>query len=153
MSLNRIVILLGFLISLSGRCDTWLASGGFGLTFSPTLVLLSPQLEYPYKPRVYVGPLLQLGIGDATLFTGTGTVRYLVGDHPKFKPCFEGGLGVAAGGSSFSSSMGVHILLGMGFDYQVEPDMSVGTVFRANFAPPLKTFIMSWPLIVARFRI
>lgn len=131
----------------------WIVSGGFGLTFSPTLVLINPQLEYVHDSRLSYGPMIQLGLGDATLVTFTGTVRYQIGNHPKLRPNVEGGLGLAVGSSFYGSSVGVHILLGMGADYHIDNSLSVGTTFRVNLAPPLDTFFVSWPLAIVRYKI
>ena len=128
-------------------------SGGFGLTLSPTLVLLTPELEYVYHPDLLFGGLVQMGFGDAFLFTASGTARWTVGHHPKVHPTFEGGLGMAIGSNSFASSVGVHMMLGGGFDYSIDKMTSVGTMIRMNFAPPLKGFFVSWPMIVGRFKL
>lgn len=129
----------------------WVASGGFGFTMSPTLVLFNPQMEYIYDPHIYIGPMIQAAVGDATLVTFSGTVRYFVGDHPKFKPCVEGDLGLAVGSSYFGSSAGLHLGFGMGFEWVLEPNLRIGSLFRGNFAPPVKTFFLSWPIAVIRY--
>lgn len=131
---------------------SWIVSGGFGLTFSPTLVLLSPQLEYVYDSRLSYGPMIQAGLGDATVVTFSGTVRYAIGNHPKLRPNVEGGLGMAVG-SGYRNNVGVHIMFGMGADYMIDNALSVGTSFRVNLAPPLDTFFLTWPLAVVRLRI
>lgn len=142
-----IFLVSGNLLAVGDR-GGWVAGGGFGLTFSPTLVLLNPQLEYVVRPNLYVGPNLQLGLGDpGTLFTATGTARLAVGNHRHLKPSFEGGLGVAVLGSQ----VGVCIQMGLGVDYQIDRSLSVGTMLRGNFAPPADTFFFSWPIIVGRF--
>jgi hypothetical protein len=41
----------------------------------------------------------------------------------------------------------------MGVDYQIEHGIAIGTMIRANFAPPLQTFFLSWPIVVGRFAI
>lgn len=134
-----------------GTRGNWIASGGFGLTISPTLLLLSPQLEYVQRGNLFFGPMVQMGLGSGVLFTGTATGRFLIGKHPRVKPSVEGGLGIALASASVGSAVGIHILLGMGLDYIIDRDISIGTMIRANFAPPLTTFFASWPLIVARF--
>lgn len=135
-----------------GNRGNWIASGGLGLTVSPTLFLLSPQLEYVQRPNLFIGPLIQLGMGDGgVLFTASGTARILLGQHPKVKPSLEGGLGLAMASSLFGSSLGIHVLMGIGVDYIIDRNFTVGTMIRGNFAPPLKTFFLSWPMIVGRF--
>ncbi len=135
--------------------EHWIASGGFGLaigSLGDTQVLLTPQLEFVRSPRLFLGPLIQVGIASSTIFGISGSVRYLVGNHAQVRPCFEGGLGMAFATSAFlTSSVGILIHLGMGVDYQVDPNFSVGTLFRANIAPPLDSFFLSWPLVIARF--
>lgn len=158
---TKIFLRLGLLLILSsftraqafGNQAGWIASGGFGLTVSPTKLLLSPQLEYVSKSNFFFGPLVQAGVGDpGVLFTGSVTGRFLIGHHPNVKPSVEGGLGLAAG-SGFSDSVGVHIMFGMGMDYIIDNTIAVGTMIRANFAPPLKTFFLSWPIAIVRFAI
>ena len=150
------VVLLFVSLSAFGRGQKgdWIAGGGFGLTMGPTLVLLSPELEYIYKHNMTFGGLIQMGFGDGgVLFTSTGTVRYLIGTHPRVRPTFEGGLGLAVASGVTTSSFGIHILAGMGLDYFIDKDMSVGTMVRLNFAPPLKAFFLSWPIIVVRYNL
>ena len=136
---------------MGGHGD-WIASGGMGLTISPTTFLLSPQLEYVYRPNLLVGPLVQMGLGNGgVLFTGEVTGRYILGHHPRIKPSLEAGLGLAAASGGYASAVGVNIHVGMGCDYIIDRGIAVGTMIRANFAPPLKTFYLSWPILVARF--
>ncbi len=129
----------------------WILSTGLGLTISPTLFLLNPQFEYVIAKNLTIGPMLQVGMGDATLFAVTGTVRYTFNQNAKIKPSLEGGLGMAIGSSSYASSVGVNISMGMGCDYVVDRYIRFGTMIRGNFAPPLKTFYLSWPIVMARF--
>ena len=156
----RNLLVIALLLTVAGRAQgfgskgNWIASGGIGLTVSPTLFLISPQLEYVQRPNLFVGHLIQAGLGEGgVLFTATATGRLLIGKHPQVKPSVEGGLGLAMASSLFGSSVGIHVLMGLGMDYLVDKDISVGTMIRANFAPPLKTFFLSWPLIVGRFAI
>ena len=135
-----------------GKVGDWIGAGGLGLTISPTLFLINPQLEYVWKPNVYVGPMIQLAPGDVgVLVSVSGTIRTLLGHHPRVKPSVEGGLGFAIASAGYASSVGVNIHFGMGFDYMVQPNFTLGTMIRANFAPPMKTFYLSWPLLMARF--
>lgn len=134
--------------------DAWNAAGGFGLTVGApggTQLLVSPQLEYASTPRVFMGPLIQAGISENSIFGVSGTVRYLAGDHAKVRPCFEAGIGFAvATGATAASPLGLLLHAGMGVDYLVGPNFAIGTVFRLNFAPPIADFFVSWPLIVIR---
>ena len=139
--------------STHSAAGSWIVSGGFGLTFSPTLVLLNPQLEYVHDSHLSFGPMIQAGLGDATLVTFSGTVRYQIGTHPKLRPNVEGGLGMAVASAYYTSSVGVHIMFGMGADYMIDNSLSVGTSFRVNLAPPVDTFFLSWPLVVVRLKI
>ena len=59
-------------------------------------------------------------------------------------------LGLAVG-SAASSAVGVHIMFGMGVDYVIDSRLRLGTVVRANLAPPMDTFFLSWPIIMARY--
>ncbi len=134
----------------------WIASGGIGLMISPTLFLIQPQLEYVLKPHFMLGPLVQIGIGSGVLFTGSASGRFIFGHSPKVKPCVEGALGLAFAGSGTAggtSSVGIHIGVGIGVDFKVDQGIELGTMIRANFAPPLKDFFLSWPIVVGRFAI
>lgn len=134
-----------------GRTGQWIAGGGLGLTISPTALLLTPQLEYKHNEHLYYGPSIQMGLSDGwSLFTFSGTIRYVLKSQSKLRPCLEGGLGMAVG-DGFTHSIGVHISLGMGFDYMVDPGLTLGTIVRANFAPPMDNFFMTWPILMARF--
>lgn len=131
----------------------WIFGGGLGLTISPETFLITPQLEYRHDERLTYGPLVQAGIANGgSLFTLSGSLRYVLGNHPRFKPNVEGGLGIAFG-SGFANSVGVHIMAGMGFDYKIDNAMSIGTIIRLNLAPPLKTVFMSWPIFMFRMAI
>jgi hypothetical protein len=131
----------------------WIFSGGLGLTISPDLFMITPQLEYVHDARLTYGPLVQVGVGNnVSLITTSMSLRYTLGNHPRFKPNLEGGLGVAFF-SGLGTSVGVHILAGMGFDYKLDNQMSLGTMIRLNLAPPVKTVFLSWPLILFRMAI
>lgn len=131
------------------RHSRWLASLGVGLFFNPTIFLLNPQAEYALRHNFYIGPMVQLGLGAGTLFTGSFTARYLFG-HSRVKPAIEGGLGLAFAGGG---AIGLHIPIGVGIDYQLERGIAIGTMFRANlFIGNFgNTFAVSWPIIIGRF--
>lgn len=133
----------------------WLGGGGFGLTLGPTLLMLSPQLEYVHKPDSTFGSLVQMGFaGAGVLFTVSGTYRRVLGDPAsKLRPTFEGGLGLATASSLYTSSVGIHILVGGGVEYVYDKNLTLGSMLRLNFAPPLKSMFLSWPMIIARFKL
>ena len=68
--IRKLGLSLCFLLTLSnaafglGKRGDLIGSAGIGLTFSPTLFLLSPQLEYVYRPHLTFGGLTQFGLGD-----------------------------------------------------------------------------------------
>jgi hypothetical protein len=131
---------------------TWVASAGLGFTVSPTLALFSPQLEYLLKPDVYTGPLLQLAVGNATLFTAAWGIRYVAPSISKLKPTLQAAAGVVFGANGpFASPIGIHALLGFGIDYQITAKLTFGSMLNANIAPPVQTFFLSWPVLVGRF--
>jgi hypothetical protein len=156
--MKKILFLLVLLTQASfgalGRGD-WLGGGGFGLTLSPTLLMLSPQLEYVYKPDVTFGSLVQMGFaGEGVLFTVSGTYREVLGDpREKFRPTFEGGLGLAMASSLSTSSVGVHLMFGGGVEYVYDKNLTLGSMLRINFAPPVESMFISWPMIIARFKL
>lgn len=133
-----------------GSTGNWSFAGGFGLTVSPTTLLIAPQLEYKKSSRLYYGPMMQMALGDGgSLFTFSGVIRYVITTHSKIKPSLEGALGLAVA-DGFGNSVGVHISMGMGFDYILEPGLSLGTMLRMSFAPPVDTFFLSWPILICR---
>ncbi len=149
-------ILVGLLFSLPARADRlnpgdWIGSAGIGFMSSPALFLLSPHLERVYRRNLYLGGLIQAGLGTASLFTATFTARFQVGNHPRLRPTLEGGIGLAAGSAAFASAVGVAIHVGMGVDYLLEPDLAISTIIRANFAPPVQTFFLSWSIFQVRY--
>jgi len=156
--MKRLSLILIFVTQVmygaSNRGD-WLGGGGFGLTLGPTLVMLSPQLEYVYKQDETFGSLVQMGFaGEGVLFTVSGTYRRVLGDETaKIRPTFEGGLGLALASSLYTSSVGVHILAGGGVEYVYDKNLTLGSMLRLNFAPPLKSMFVSWPMIIARFKL
>jgi hypothetical protein len=156
--MKKLILLVGLLTHVTfgapSRGD-WLGGGGFGLTLGPTLVMLSPQLEYVYKTDVTFGSLAQMGfLGDGVLFTVSGTYRRVLGDEQaKFRPTFEGGLGLALASSLYASSVGVHIMAGGGVEYVYDKNLTLGSMLRLNFGPPLKSMFVSWPMIIARFKL
>lgn len=131
----------------------WVVSGGLGLTFGPTLVLFNPQLEYIHDERLSYGPMIQAAVGNATLVTFSGTARYKLGNHPQLKPNAEAGFGLAVGSNYYTDNVGVHIMVGMGADWVIDNWISAGTSVRVNFAPPLKTVFVSWPIAIVRFHL
>lgn len=152
--IGLLTLALSALTAAPAHAKGWIFSGGLGLTISPDLFLINPQLEYIHDARLTYGPIVQVAVGNGgAIFTMSGSVRYLLGNHPKFKPAVEGGMGLAVASSLFTSSVGVHIMMGMGFDYKLDNQISLGTMIRGNFAPPLKTFFLSWPLAMFRMAI
>jgi hypothetical protein len=135
-----------------GTKGDFIGSAGMGIMTSPTLFLISPELEYVHSDEVTLGGLAQMGLGGGgVLFTASGKVRHFFGGSPRVKPCVEGGLGLTLASSLFSSAVGVHILAGMGFDYILDKRTSIGTMIRLNFSPPLQSFFLSWPMVTMRF--
>ena len=136
-----------------GKEGDWIGGLGMGLTLNPTSFLFTPQLEYVYRPNIYLGPMIQLAPEeDGVLISFSCTVRTWLGKHPHVKPTVEGGLGFAVASSAGgSSSFGVNLSFGMGVDYLVQNNLTIGTMVRSNFAPPVKTFYLSWPLLAVRY--
>ncbi len=149
-----IFLLLCFVVTNGfslGRVGDYLASGGVGITVGPSTFLLSPQLEYVYRDDLTISGLAQIGISDGVLFTGGGVARWLLGNHNYIKPTIEAGIGIALSSDILPKSFGVHLLGGIGADYFVSKDMSIGSMLRLNFAPPMKGFFVSWAILNARF--
>ncbi len=134
-----------------GKVGDYIGTGGIGFTASPSTFLLAPQLEYVYREDLTIAGAAQIGLSEGVLFTGGGIARWSLGSHAYIKPSFEAGIGIALASGILSKSFGVHILTGIGVDYVLSKDMTIGTMLRLNFAPPLQGFFISWPLITARF--
>jgi len=135
------------------RTGGWVGSAGIGLWIDPSLFLLSPQLEYVYRQNFYFGPLVQLGLGSGTLFTATGTGRFIFSHTSRVRPSIEAGLGLAF---ATGASVGIHIPFGVGVDYQLDGRISLGTLIRANLIVGSgfgNNFSVSWPLLIGRFAI
>lgn len=149
-----IVVLMGFSGTARAGLNRgdWIGSAGLGLTLSPTLFLLSPQIEYVYRRNIFMGPLLQAGLGNGGALIGASyTGRLLIGQNPRLRPSLEGGLGIVASSGLFPNSIGILFHIGMGFDFLLEERLSLGTMIRANFAPPIQAFVFSWPIFVVRY--
>lgn len=154
----RASFLLFFLLFCSVRSQAigskgdFIGSAGMGIITSPTLFLISPQLEYVHSRDIQLGGLAQMGLGGGgVLFTASGTVRHFFGGNPRVRPCVEGALGLSLSSSLFSSNVGVHIGAGMGFDYVLDRRTVIGTIIRLNFSPPVNSFFLSWPIVTLRF--
>jgi len=131
-----------------GGGGRWVAGIGAGLTISETSFLVSPALEYVKSSHFSYGALVQLGLASDVIFTGSLYLRFMLGSQ-RIKPVLEGALGLAVAGSA-----GIHIMAGLGVDYRIDSGISLGTVIRANFMPITSdSFMVSWPLLFARFNI
>ncbi len=147
-----IVILASTAAHAAPRPGDWIGSLGLGLTISPETFLLSPQLEYVHNQNLSYGALIQLGLASGTLVTISGDARYTFStNNAKLHPFVEGALGLAIA-SGFGNNVGVHIMFGGGIDYDLTSDISVGTAFKFNFAPPVDNFFLSWPIGTLRIR-
>ncbi|MCA9470948.1 MAG: porin family protein [Nitrospirales bacterium] len=85
--------------------------------------------------RASFGPLLQLGFtGDLTLvgFSGQGKYAFPIEGSDKFKVLLQGGIGFvhADAGPSDTSFL---IPLGVGLDYQINPQLAFKSDFLLNF--------------------
>lgn len=126
-------------------------SGGVGFTVAPSYVFVSPQLEYSLRRHILIGPLVQAAIGDGEAIWGLSlSGRLLVGQHPRLRPSLEAGVGVSAFTSTGTSRLGPLLHFGMGFEYILAPNITIGSLIRANLAPPVQTVFLSWPLLVVR---
>jgi len=121
--------------------------GGIG----PSVVLMTGQLEFAQSEDLYLGPLVQTGFGSGMLLAISGGARYVMGRKLGVIPTVEGGIGALIASGMFDGSLGVNLHLGLGFDYLIKREMAIGTVFRMNFAPPLKSSYLMWQIIAFRF--
>ncbi len=136
--------------SFSPPRQTWIGSTGVGVNISPGQLLVSPQLEYVNSERMFIGPLVQLGMSSGVLFAASAALRYFIGNDPQVRPCLEAGVGFIAASVSFASSFGFLLHGGIGLDYRISRSVYVGSLIRANIAPPLG-FYVAWPIVIGRF--
>lgn len=134
-----------------GPDDRVLATIGAGVMVGPTLALFTPQVEWASGENIRTGPLLQAGLGDSTLITASWSGRFIPSGLQPLKPFLEGALGVAGGGGDFGSGVGFHLMLGFGFDYRIDKNVTVAGSLRANLCPPIKTAVLTIPLLMGRF--
>jgi hypothetical protein len=158
MAKKCILTLLWFVVGFSAPANAalnrgdWIGSAGLGVMVSPSLFLVSPQIEYVYRRNVFLGPLLQAGLGSGGALIGASfTGRVMLGQNPRLRPNMEGGIGLVASSGLFSGSIGILLHVGMGFDFLLDEKLSLGTIIRANFAPPIQTFVFSWPIFTVRY--
>lgn len=156
--LKKLFVIGGFLacaasFSAPQSRGQWAASMGMGLTFSPEMFVLTPQVEYIHSRNVSYGGLIQLGLrGGATLFTASASIKYAFDvSHRSLNPFVEGGAGIAAS-SGFVDNFGVHLHIAGGLDYHISHSFSVGSLIRMNFAPPVDNFFLTWPIVIGRIR-
>lgn len=128
----------------------WLLSPGVGAAFDPNGFLLSAQIEYIDRPYLFYGPFADLiFVSGGTAFTGGVTVRTLLGGG-RLRPSIEAGMGLtfASGGTG---SFGFHFHFGIGADYRLAPGISLGTMLKPSFNPPIDNFWVAWPMVIGRF--
>ncbi len=130
----------------------WIGSAGIGFMSSPALFLVSPHLERVHSPGLFLGVLMQAGMGGTNaLFTLSFTARYQIGNDPRLRPTIEAGAGITSATAAFSSSFGLALHVGMGAEYLLSNNLALSSVVRANFAPPVQGFFLSWPVIQGRY--
>lgn len=147
------LVLVAFAKPASGVLNRgdWIGSFGAGLFVNPTLVLIAPQIEMVYRRNLFLGPLIQAGLGKGGALIGTSfAARLMVGQNPRLRPCIELGAGLMASSGLFVDPIGILFHFGMGFDFLLEEKIAIGTIVRANFAPPIQSFVFGWPLVVLR---
>ena len=127
----------------------WLASGGLGVNIDPSGLLATAQLEYVHKPWIFYGPFADMiVISGSYVLTAGITVRTLLGGV--LRPSFEAGVGFTFANST-AGSLGFHFHFGVGLDYRIRPGITLGTMLRPTFNPPIDNFWISWPLVIGRF--
>ncbi|MBY0370917.1 hypothetical protein K2X33_09540 [bacterium] len=134
------------------KAGDWLFGFGLGYASAPGLFLASPHLERVIQGSWMLGMLAQAGFGaNDALFAISATGRFQIGDHPRLRPTLEAGLGFATASRTYNATLGFEIHGGMGIEYLWDSGLAIGTMVRANFAPPLHDFFLTWAIANARF--
>jgi len=136
----------------TARVSPWVASVGGGMTVDPGLALLNFRLEYQQSADLFIGPLVQLGLGSI-LFTGSAAARYRFLRRGHISANVETGAGLSFANGVGTGDIGLHLFFGLGADYFLSKTMSVGTAIRTNFAFGVDDFFLSIPLAILRLRI
>ncbi len=117
----------------------WSAGATMGFlanTPDDTAFALNFNAEAKIAPKFSIGPLLQLGFTDDLALVGlSGQGKYAIGIPDlgeRFKVILQGGIGFvhADKGPSDTSFL---IPLGVGVDYQINPDLAFKSDFLLNF--------------------
>ncbi|MBI4402638.1 MAG: hypothetical protein HY537_00665 [Deltaproteobacteria bacterium] len=133
-------------------------SGGVGQTFLFFPVAnLTSQFEIAIGEKFFVGMLVNFG-GDPIVTTISVTGRMHLSSHPTLKPSAEVGAGIAIANRDkwfnlIAMSDGVAPMghIGLGLDYYLQPNFSIGTIARVHLAPAVKTLFFTWPILNIRF--
>jgi len=133
------------------KAGTWMFGFGVGYLSAPGLFLAAPHLERTLNGWI-LGMLAQAGFGsNNALFAISATARVQVGEHPRLRPTLEAGIGFATASRGYNAQMGFELHAGMGVEYLWDSGTAFGTMVRANFAPPLHDFFLSWSILNVRF--
>jgi hypothetical protein len=140
--------------------------GSLGLSFSPVGFYTTGEADFWFARFFSIGPLIQFSIGRDFIFAASGgpklTFDFADNDFTDFvKPYVQAGAGIVliAGergprrdGRS-RAEVGLLLNLGMGVDFYIDEQLSLGTGFLFNIMPtdPLdEVFFWGWKMIEAK---
>ena len=136
--------------SVEPTWDRWLFSGGLGFSVDPTGFLTMLQLEHVAKPWLYYGPFVEMIFpSGGVAFTGGATIRATLGGGV-IRPSVEAGAGITVADAA-GSSVGFHFHFGIGAEYRLRPGITLATMLKPSFNPPIDNFWLAWPVLIGRF--
>jgi hypothetical protein len=140
---------------------------GAGLTFDPTAFLATGEVDFWLQRFLSVGPLVQFAAGDGMIFAASGGPKLTFDfEDNEFsdlvKPYWQAGLGVAVVGRErgprhdrrFRTEAGLLLLFGLGVDFYLSEELSLGTGLLFNILPTKpsgESFYLGWKLIEVGF--
>lgn len=127
-----------------------LMSGGAGVNLDPNGLMLGAQLEFIDKPWLFYGPFVDLVFADGgSAFTGGVSLRSALGGG-RLRPSVEAGIGLTLANLA-TSSLAFHFHFAFGAEYRLTPTITLASMFKPTFNPPVDNFWISWPILIGRF--
>ena len=150
----------------SAQETAWYVRGGIGFTVDPDELLLNFELAHQFDQYISFGPMLQIGVADnRSIWAPTANLTITVPDMPgedldNFHPFLFAGIGVGVlengdrGGRADTRQTGFLVNTGLGLDYALNEQLSVGTRVIFNFLPGRtlnEDMFYSWEIVGFKF--
>lgn len=150
----------------TGLETAWYLRGGIGFTADPDELLLNFELAHQFDQYISFGPMLQIGVADnRSIWAPTANLTITVPDMPgedldNFHPFLFAGIGVGVlengdrGGRADTRQTGFLVNTGLGVDYALNEQLSVGTRVIFNFLPGRtlnEDMFYSWEIVGFKF--